>query len=143
MKKKNLNVIIVTTAIIMTVIAIVVIVGLCIPERKETIQGQAETTDYRVSSKIPARILEIRVSEGDAVAKGDTLVVLEAPDIAAKLASGRSRIRGRQGCGAQSSHRSPPRADPVGLRTMAESHLPAGKLPKRPTTGSTACLRAE
>lgn len=86
MKKNNLNVIIVSSAIIMTVIAIVVIVGLCIPEPKEIIQGQAETSDYRVSGKVPARILEIKVSEGDFVSKGDTLVILEAPDINAKLA---------------------------------------------------------
>lgn len=86
MKKKNLNVIIVSSAIIMAVIVIVVIAGLCIPEPAEVIQGQAETSDYRVSSKIPARILEIKVSEGDAVSKGDTLVILEAPDIDAKLA---------------------------------------------------------
>ena len=85
MKKKNLNVIIVSSAIIMTVIAIIVIVGLCVPEPREVIQGQAETSDYRVASKVPARILEIRVAEGDEVSKGDTLVVLEAPDIAAKL----------------------------------------------------------
>ena len=85
MKKKNLNVIIVSSAIIMTVIAIIVIVGLCIPEPREVIQGQAETSDYRVASKVPAIILEIRVAEGDEVSKGDTLVVLEAPDIAAKL----------------------------------------------------------
>lgn len=86
MKKNNLNVILVSSAIIMTVIAIVVIVGLCIPEPKEIIQGQAETSDYRVSGKVPARILEIKVSEGDFVSKGDTLVILEAPDINAKLA---------------------------------------------------------
>lgn len=86
MKKKNLNVIIVSSAIIMAVIVIVVIAGLCISEPAEVIQGQAETSDYRVSSKIPARILEIKVSEGDAVSKGDTLVILEAPDIDAKLA---------------------------------------------------------
>lgn len=82
----NLNVILVSSAIIMTVIAIVVIVGLCIPEPKEIIQGQAETSDYRVSGKVPARILEIKVAEGDFVSKGDTLVILEAPDINAKLA---------------------------------------------------------
>lgn len=86
MKKKNLNVIIVCTSIIMAVIATVVIVGLCIPEPEEVIQGSAETSDFRVSSKIPARVLEIKVSEGDMVNKGDTLVILEAPDIRAKLA---------------------------------------------------------
>lgn len=85
MKKRNLNVIIVCTSIILAVIATVVIVGLSIPEPEEVIQGEAETTDYRVSSKIPARVLEIKVSEGDPVSKGDTLVVLEAPDIMAKL----------------------------------------------------------
>lgn len=86
MKKKKLNVIAVCTIIILAVIAFVVIVGLCIPEEEEVIQGQVETSDYRVSSKIPARVLEIRVSEGDVVRKGDTLVILEAPDIRAKLA---------------------------------------------------------
>lgn len=86
MKKKNLNVIIVCTFIILAVIATVVIVGLCIPEPEEVIQGQAETSDYRISSKIPARVLEIKVSEGDMVSRGDTLVILEAPDVRAKLA---------------------------------------------------------
>lgn len=86
MKKKNLNVIIVCTSLILAVIAAVVVIGLCIPEPEEVIQGQAETSDYRVSSKVPARVLEIRVSEGDVVAAGDTLVIMEAPDIRAKLA---------------------------------------------------------
>lgn len=86
MKKKNLNVIIVCTSLILAVIAAVVVMGLCIPEPEEVIQGQAETSDYRVSSKVPARVLEIRVSEGDVVAAGDTLVIMEAPDIRARLA---------------------------------------------------------
>lgn len=85
MKKNNPSVIIVSTAIITAVIAIIIVVGLCIPEPDEIIQGQAEISDYRVSGKVPARILEIRVSEGDAVAKGDTLVILDAPDIDARL----------------------------------------------------------
>lgn len=92
MKKKNLNTIIVSSAIIMIVIAIVVVVGLCIPEPEEIIQGEAETTDYRISSKVPARILEIKVSEGESVKKGDTLVILEAPDIDAKLAQAQAAV---------------------------------------------------
>lgn len=85
-KSKKFNVVIVCTAIIVAVIATVIIIGLSIPEPEEIIQGQAETSDYRVSSKVPARILEIRVEEGDMVRKGDTLVILEAPDISARLA---------------------------------------------------------
>ena len=86
MRKGNFNVIVVFFSIIMAVIAVIVTVGLCIPEPEEVIQGQAETLDYRVSSKIPARIMDIRVAEGDVVKKGDTLVLLEAPDINAKFA---------------------------------------------------------
>lgn len=93
MKKKNFNVIAVCTSIIIAVIAVVITVGLCIPEPEEVIQGQVETSDYRVSSKIPARILEIKVDEGDAVRKGDTLVILEAPDIQAKLAQAEAAFK--------------------------------------------------
>ncbi len=55
------------------------------PEHPDIIQGQAETTDYRLSSKVPARVREIKVHEGERVQRGDTLVILEAPDIRAKL----------------------------------------------------------
>lgn len=96
MKKKNLNVIIVCTSIILVVIAAIVIIGLCIPSPEEVIQGQAETSDYRISSKIPARVLDIRVAEGDAVVKGDTLVILEAPDIEAKLAQAQAAYSAAQ-----------------------------------------------
>ena len=83
--KRNLNTIVVIASIITVVIVAVIIVGLTLPSAKEPIQGQAEATDYRLSSKIPARVLEIRVKKGDMVKKGDTLVILDAPDIEAKL----------------------------------------------------------
>jgi HlyD family secretion protein len=51
----------------------------------EIIQGQVEATEVRVSGKVPGRILEIRVKEGDKVRKGDTLAVLDSPEIMAKL----------------------------------------------------------
>ena len=41
-------------------------------------------TEYRVSSKVPGRILEIRVQEGDYVHVGDTLAILDAPEVNAK-----------------------------------------------------------
>ncbi len=86
MKQKTTNTVaMIFAAIIILAMIIVVVVGLCIPDRAETIQGEVETTDYRVSSKVPGRVLEIRVQEGDFVHKGDTLVILEAPDVAAKF----------------------------------------------------------
>ena len=56
------------------VIAIVAIVGFFMLRKgPEIVQGQAEVTEYRVSSKVPGRILEFRVKEGQSVQAGDTL----------------------------------------------------------------------
>ena len=64
------------------VIAIVALVGFFMLRKgPEIIQGQAEVTEYRVSSKVPGRILEFRVKEGQSVQAGDTLAILEAPDV--------------------------------------------------------------
>lgn len=71
---------------LMGVIAIVAIVGFFMLRKgPEMIQGQAEVTEYRVSSKVPGRILEFRVKEGESVLPGDTLAILEAPEVIAKL----------------------------------------------------------
>lgn len=51
----------------------------------ELVQGQVEVSEYRVSSKVPGRILEIRVKEGDYVKVGDTLAILDAPEVMAKM----------------------------------------------------------
>lgn len=83
--KKNQNIILITASIITVVVVTIILVGLNLPSPKEIVQGQAEATDYRLSSKIPGRVLEIRVKKGDMVSAGDTLVVLDAPDIEAKL----------------------------------------------------------
>jgi len=83
--RKTSVVAIVFAALILLAMVIIVIVGLCIPDKAEIIQGEIETTDYRVSSKVPARVLEIRVEEGDIVKKGDTLAILESPEVSAKL----------------------------------------------------------
>jgi HlyD family secretion protein len=56
----------------------------------ELIQGQVEVSEYRVSSKVPGRILEIRVKEGDFVKAGDTLAIIDAPEVRAKMEQARS-----------------------------------------------------
>lgn len=50
------------------------------------IQGEAEVTEVRISSKVPGRIAKFLVEEGSYVQKGDTLAILSTPDIDAKLA---------------------------------------------------------
>lgn len=73
------------------VIALVAVVGFFMLRKgPEIIQGQAEVDEYRVSSKVPGRILEFRVKEGQSVQAGDTLAILEAPEIAAKMEQARA-----------------------------------------------------
>ncbi len=65
--------------------AVVVIVGVIgfftLEHEDETIQGEVEVSEYRVSSKLPGRVLELRVKEGDYVHVGDTLAILEVPEV--------------------------------------------------------------
>lgn len=91
-KSKNFTVIFAAALVIVGAIIAVIVMGLSIPERKETIQGMAETTDYRVSSKVPARVLRLCVEEGDHVRRGDTLVIMEAPDVQAKLSQAEAAV---------------------------------------------------
>lgn len=75
-------------------IAVVVIVALIgfftIDQKPEEIQGEVEVSEYRVSSKVPGRILELRVKEGDFVRVGDTLAILDAPEVQAKKTQAQS-----------------------------------------------------
>ena len=73
------------------VVAIVALIGFfALGRDPELIQGQVEVSEYRVSSKVPGRILEIRVKEGDYVKVGDTLAILDAPEVRAKMEQARS-----------------------------------------------------
>ena len=73
------------------VIVIVAVIGFFAFGRDpELIQGQVEVSEYRVSSKVPGRILEIRVKDGDFVKAGDTLAILDAPEVRAKMEQARS-----------------------------------------------------
>ena len=68
------------------VVAVVGVIGFFVlGKTDESIQGQVEVTEYRVSSKVPGRILELRVKEGDYVKVGDTLAIIDAPDVMAKM----------------------------------------------------------
>ena len=74
-----------------TVVIVVAIIGFLLLDRDpEIMQGQVEVTEYRVSSKVPGRILELRVKEGDYVKVGDTLAILDAPEVRAKMEQAQS-----------------------------------------------------
>lgn len=66
-------------------VLIVAIIGFfTLGKTDEVIQGEVEVGEYRVSCKLPARVVEIRVKEGDFVHKGDTLAILEIPEMNAQ-----------------------------------------------------------
>ena len=74
--------------------AVVVIAGMIgyftLGKADDVIQGEIEVSEYRVSSKVPGRILELRVKEGDYVHVGDTLAILDAPEVEAKKTQAKS-----------------------------------------------------
>ncbi|MBQ0089821.1 MAG: HlyD family efflux transporter periplasmic adaptor subunit [Prevotellaceae bacterium] len=80
--------ILLSVSVMVGVIAIVALIGyLFIPDEEDIIQGQMDVSEYRVSSKVPGRILEIKVKEGDYVHAGDTVAILEAPEVNAQAQS--------------------------------------------------------
>lgn len=79
--KKQHNNIILAIIGFTAVVALVAVIGFFTLERAdETIQGEMEVSEYRVACKLPGRIVELRVKEGDYVHVGDTLAILEIPE---------------------------------------------------------------
>jgi len=54
------------------------------PKNENIIQGKVENEQIAISSKIPGKIIKILVKEGDFVHKGDTLAILDIPEVDAK-----------------------------------------------------------
>ncbi len=88
-------------------IAVLVVVGLValagfffLSPPDDIILGQAEATEVRISSKVPGRILLYMANEGDQVRAGDTLAILDIPDVEAKLTQAEAARRAAE---AQSS----------------------------------------
>jgi HlyD family secretion protein len=58
----------------------------------KVLTGLIDATEIDVASKIPARVKEMKVREGDRVTRGQPLVVLESEEIEAKLSQVHSAI---------------------------------------------------
>ncbi|MBQ4004955.1 MAG: biotin/lipoyl-binding protein, partial [Firmicutes bacterium] len=84
--KKSYNLVIGIVALI-AIILLIAILGYIVTKPKPlVIQGEAEASEYRVSGKVPGRIEEIYVKEGQRVQKGDTIARIDSPEVRAKLA---------------------------------------------------------
>ena len=68
------------------IILLIAIIGYIVSKPKPlVIQGEAEASEYRVSGKVPGRIEEMFVKEGQMVHKGDTIAFIDSPEVRAKL----------------------------------------------------------
>ena len=87
---KNYNLLIGVAALVAIVLTISVVGYIVSRPQPVVIQGEAEATEYRISGKVPGRIEEFRGTEGQKVKKGDTLVIIDSPEIRAKMAEAKA-----------------------------------------------------
>ncbi|MEG1499066.1 MAG: efflux RND transporter periplasmic adaptor subunit [Bacteroidales bacterium] len=77
---------IVAFSIMIGVVLLVTLAGfLLLKPEAEIIMGQAEAEVVRISGKVPGRILAYNFEEGQSVKQGDTVVLINTPEIYAKL----------------------------------------------------------
>lgn len=75
-------------ALLVVVLAVgaLAIVGFCFMNKpEELLEGQADATSVRISGKLPGRVAEFYVKEGDMVKAGDTLVHIKSSLAEARL----------------------------------------------------------
>ena len=99
-EKKSYNLVIGIAALILIILAIAIIGYFVSKPKPLVIQGEAEASEYRVSGKVPGRIEELFVKEGQTVHKGDTVAMIDSPEVRAKLAQANAA---RSAAAAQSS----------------------------------------
>lgn len=77
---------IITIVIVLALVAALAIVGfLCIKPGPDTVQGQGEASEIRISGKLPGRVAELYVEEGQNVRAGDTLVRIHSSIVDARM----------------------------------------------------------
>ena len=84
--QSNYNLLIGVAALVAVILFISAVGYIVSRPKTPVIQGEAEATEYRISGKVPGRIEEFRGEEGQMVRKGDTLVIIDSPEIRSKIA---------------------------------------------------------
>lgn len=90
-QEKENKVLLGAMGIVVIVVAVLAIIGfLFMNKPAEIIEGQADATSVRVSGKLPGRVVDIYVAEGDMVRKGDTLIHIHSSLADARLEQAQS-----------------------------------------------------
>lgn len=84
-KKGKVNLLIGLATLLGIVLLVSLIGTIFMKPEKELIQGEVDANEVRVSSKIAGRIQEFKVEEGTSVQKGELLVVINSPELYAKI----------------------------------------------------------
>ena len=82
---KRSNIIGIIAAAVVIIVSVVLISWYLRKTTPMLIQGTVECTTYKASSKVPGRIDDMKVSQGDRVEKGQLLYTLSTPELEAKL----------------------------------------------------------
>ena len=83
-KSQHRNILLAVLGLASVVVLVAVIGYFTIDRTQEVIQGEVEVSEYRVACKLPGRITDIKVKEGDFVHKGDILATLAIPEASAQ-----------------------------------------------------------
>lgn len=84
-EKKERSLVVGLIALIVIIVVLSLIGLFLLKPEPQIIQGQAEATQVRVSGKLPGRVVEFMVEEGQHVKAGDTLVHIHSSLVEAKL----------------------------------------------------------
>lgn len=84
-EKKEHSLVVGLIALIVIIVVLALIGLFLLKPEPQIIQGQAEATQVRVSGKLPGRVVEFMVEEGQHVQAGDTLVHIHSSLVEAKL----------------------------------------------------------
>lgn len=90
--KKDKALILTIVVVLLLVAALAVTGFVCMKPGPDFVQGQADATEVRISSKLPGRIVEIYVEEGQHVRMGDTLVHIHSSLADARLAQAQAAV---------------------------------------------------
>ena len=84
-QKENKALLVALSVVVIACIILAIVGFLFLNKPADIIEGQADATSVRISGKLPGRVMDIYVSEGDMVHAGDTLVHIHSSLAEAKL----------------------------------------------------------
>ncbi len=65
----------------------------CNKPQKTGLEGKIKRDAITVTTKVPGRVAQLLVTEGDIVKRGDTLAILDIPEVDAKIAQAQGAVR--------------------------------------------------